>query len=984
MNIYYILLMKMKRSSFYYIYSISILLLISATQLIGQDTIASYTFESDSASWQVNPGEPWLNTDARAASGNRSMSYRVAEIDNLFQPSSLYSIETGYTIMQVRTSKYQEETRLVGTSYKGTVVCFGYDGMKKWENKLSGYMNHDIHCADIDSDGKDEVLAANADGSIYCMDDNGSLLWKFRKNSAPMNTVCVVSKGNTNYIACGGFDKFLYYLSTDGQELKRINSTTYVIDPQNDTYSGHSMNFLRRIEIGGEDVLVLHSALNTNWAQGSLYFFHPGESAPYKSFNITGNSSIVYGSFAWNKHRKDSTEIILGGNGLGSLGVAQALAEDEESRSFDMKIGKGDLGPAGYRMSTIAIVADGDSYLYYVHFGSRIYIVSPDPAVTSAEILIGNYAFNGLCNDDENMKLILASAQSGGSCLHVIDYTDDSWKDRFRELEPPGKMAKILNNTADFRSKLMGFTKPAWERETNDLYVMVGGASEDVVADLTAINPDCPKFIDGADIYPHCEDWDRSALENEVYRDKRDERKTYDYTAEQVISTLTTAFNNADHGIQFWAGHGGDPMYYSLPTLQASIDNSGGKVMIPVMAELESHDENFHWFMDYYMYPLADYIGPRNGMISVRNKHMFWQSGVYTPSWARLVAGEYPSAFVSSMEESNSKTMDMSVPGRMGLWASGAMDRWGTRFTRDNPCYDRLRQIAYQRVPNHALRMFVFNIAAGASVVHNTNVNEEYTNVLWYMLAKGILYVPKREEIVSFNPVHLSMLDPDQLYLANNGVKVTTVYDEAFEDANPLVFGRTTGAWPGAPVTEWDYSRYATGANERRMEFLPPHPNGMVLITPPTDGDSLRGEFTSHLHPIYQNILQEVYTDGRNYYSDADKTTAYQADTYGPTIAQAVKDAAQKLPLTVEGRVAWVTAQTDPLHLRLTLVDGGYVNPDDRTATITFHTANVKSITNLINNETIPVIGGQATVKVPCGLWTFLDIELNEELDIAP
>lgn len=944
--------------------------------------IVRYGFEKDSASWQAD-GPQWSNTGEKAASGSRSVSFRVGEDDVLPSGTALQSIETGYTIMQVRTLVHSGQTLLLGTSYEGTVVCFGYDGMKRWENKLSGYMNHDIHCADIDGDGNDEVLAANADGHIYCMDDDGSNLWKFRKNEAPMNTVCMVSRDGIDYIACGGFDKYVYYLSVGGLELKRFHSTTYSVDRQGGI-TDHTMNFMRRIRLDGEDVLVIHSALNTNWHQGTLYFFRPGEVQPFKNITITSNNSIVYGSFGVNDIPEDSTEIILGGNGLNSLGIAVATVETGRERKLDMKIGGGALGKAGYRMATIEVIPEGESFLYFVHFGNRIYLVSPDPAVSSSEIIIGQFAFNGICKDKAGNKIILASAQSGGSCMHVIDYTDPSWKAEFVNLVPPGKITQILDNTADFRQKLDGFTKPAWERDPVELFVMDGGASESLQDYLAGISPNCPKFVSGAGIYPHVEDWDRSVVENVVYRDKRDTRKTYDYTAEQVVSTFTSAFRQADHGIQFWSGHGSDPMYYSLPTLKRSIDSSDGKVMITVFAELEAHNEDFHWLMDYHMYPLADYFKTRNGLMSIRNKHMFWQNQVYTPSWARLVAGEFKEVFVSSMEESNSKTMDMSVSGRVGLWASGAMDRWGTRFTRDNPCYDRLRQIAYQRVPNHALRMFVYNLASGASVVHNTNVNEEYTAVLWHMLARGILFVPERDEIVSFNPVHLSISDPDQRWLDGNGVKVTTVYDEAEEAANPMVFSHTTGAWPGAPVTEWDFSSYATGGMERRMEFLPPYPNGMVLTTPPTDGDSLRGTFTDHLHPIYSNIMQEVHTDGRNYYSDVDKTTTYRADTYGPTIRQAVEDGAKKLPLTVEGRVAWVCAQTDSLHLRLTLVDGGYVNPDDREVTVHFHTAKVKSMTNLINNETVTVTNGEATVHVPCGLWTFIDIELEEELEIAP
>lgn len=953
---------------------------ITGCVFAAQDTASvKYNFDGDNAAWQNNAPEQWSISSEKVQSGTNSLKFKVDAKDVLENTPALYSIETGYTIMQVRTQQVKDETRLIGTSYEGTLVCFNYDGLKIWENKLSGFMNHDVSCQDIDGDGKEEVLAANADGTLYCLDDDGSDLWKFRKNNAPMNAVTMISNNESKYIACGGFDKNIYYVSVDGRELKRIAAKSYSIDKQSGVFD-HHINFLRTVTINNKEVLLVHSSMNTNWSQGAIYLFSDMETVPYKKLSCSVSGGQCSGTIAINDLASDSIEVILGGNNLGGLFVTSVNITNDDKRLLDTKHKSSDIGPAGYRMASVAPIKIGDEFNYYVAYGNRLLIVSPNANVSRAEVLTGTYAYNGMTKDAKNEKLLLASTQSGGSCIHVIDYKNNAWKDMYKSLDPPGKMARILKNTSEFRSALSSFSKPAWEREQLELLVMSGGASSEVENEITAINANSPKFISTAGIYPHVEERDRSSFGNAKYEAKRDKRKSYDYNQEQCVNALTQGFNNSDHGIQFWAGHGSDPMYYALPTLKEAIDKGNGKNMITVFAELESYDNDFKYMMDNYMYPLAEYFNTRKGIISLRNKHLFWQSVVHTPAWTRLVSGEFADAVVSSMEESNSKTMDMSTSGRMGLWASGAMNKWGARFTRDNVCYDRLRQISYQRVPNHSLRMFVWNIANGASVIHNTSVNAEYTDVLWYMIAKGILFIPKREEIVSFNPIHLSMLNPDPLFLEGNHVKVTTGYSESHEKANPMVVGNTSGSWPGAPVSDWDFSKYATGANERRLEFLPPYPNGMVLTTPPNDESSARGVITDHLNPIYKEIMEEVFTDGRNYYEGKGKTGVLKADEYGPTIAQRVKDAAKKLPLTVDGRVAWVTAQTAPKHLRLTLVDGGYVNPNDREAVVTFHTANVKQITNLVSGESVPFSKGKATVQVPCGLWTFLDIELNEAL----
>jgi hypothetical protein len=341
------------------------------------------------------------------------------------------------------------------------------------------------------------------------------------------------------------------------------------------------------------------------------------------------------------------------------------------------------------------------------------------------------------------------------------------------------------------------------------------------------------------------------------------------------------------------------------------------------------------------------------------------------------------------MEETTDKSMELSVVARLGIWASGAVDAWGARCARDNTSFNRLRQHSHQMLPNHFLRQMVYNISLGAQYINNFPVDQEYMSLLWELIARGTLYVPKRCEIVSFSPVHLSMTEPDERYLnEGNNVKWTSFYDQASEEANPMVFGRLNGTWPGAAVTQWDFSRYAAGVKERRLNYLPPYENGLVLITPPQDGvfatrDAPRGAMVDHLHPMYRDILKEYLTDGRHYLS-ADGKQRYAADEYYRVVEADIKSSAKLLPLTVSGGVAWVTAQTAPNHLRLTVIDSGYINPTTRTATVHFHTVRPVKVVDLLNKKRFNV-SNASTVKidVPCGMFRFINVELEEPLLVA-
>ena len=142
----------------------------------------------------------------------------------------LTSIDTGYTISKVRSAVNREIPYLVASSYEGTVLGVSFEGKISWKNALSGFMNRDLWCADLTGDGADEILAANADGSVYCLDHRGELQWTFRPSDAPMNTVCVIRKNRIPYVVCGGYDTNIYYLDGQGKPVKTIESKSYSLE----------------------------------------------------------------------------------------------------------------------------------------------------------------------------------------------------------------------------------------------------------------------------------------------------------------------------------------------------------------------------------------------------------------------------------------------------------------------------------------------------------------------------------------------------------------------------------------------------------------------------------------------------------------------------------------------------------------------------------------------------------------------------------
>lgn len=910
-------------------------------------------------------------------------------------PAAVSSYDTGYTIAKVRTAQAAANSLIVASSYEGTLLGMDYAGNLLWTNSLSGIMNHDLWCDDITGDGEDEILAANGDGSIYCVNTQGELLWQFKANDVPMISVCAIHNTNgTAYVAAGGNDLNLYYISATGSVLETIPASSYptVITPSTTWLDGeevpsnvHTVNHLRPLpQADGSDILLMNGLINNSSQRSALYRFYPMATTPFQTVDLgwghgpigdlrvldpsnTGTNQVMLGKSA---HRSDMsmTRFNLATNGLEKC--------DLSTYGFE----------TGYWVTQVETIPDGDSYLYFVLSGSHVLLIPPElGSVEGDQVLACKYSFNDLWRNPLTDQIILASSQSGGSCIHIIDPTLDSWQTEYENLNPPGKIQSILDNSEALQTNLDTFTRPAWEREPLTTYLMSPpNEPADLIADITE-NYNSPVFM-GYHWSSHAEDWDRSVLGNSEFEEARDNRKTYDLTQQEVTNAMVSAYN--DNGLCTWGGHGTDPYYYDPETLRQVIDAGGGKKSIFVWPELMIlHKDEFEFAITNLFEPFAEYGQTNNATLFLRTKHALWQSYIYTPMWSRFLTGEFANSTVASLEETQDQTMELSLAGRLGLWSSGVVDNWGTRCARDNPSYMRSRQYSHQNLPNHFLRNAVFHVSYGAAYINNFTIDSaysEYMSVLWELIAKGALYVPKRSEILSFSPVHLSVNNPDPIYLAdgNNNTTITVGYDADFHPTNPFVFGRLGGEWSGSETKPWHFSRYAAGVKDRRLNFLAPYPNGMVLITPPQHGtfadtNAVRGAMTNYLHPMYKNIMQEFHTDGRYYYS-SDGTQQLAADAYRATVSNTIAQATTQLPVTVDGDVAWVCAQTDPYHLRLTLIDSGYLNPKARTATVHFNTINPVGITDLLDGTPYSAMDGTASIDVPLGLFRFIDIELSE------
>ena len=998
-----------------------------------------YGFEAagETSKWVTSQTENWKVSTDRKSKGSQSLQFSL-------ENTAIKSIVTPYTISKVRNAIVNGKSIIIASSYDGRVLAVNFDGTILWDVGLkagnspedSHVGNNDIFCYDLDADGKDEILVASADGKLYCLNiDDGSKLWDTSavtqiSGVTPMYAVCVVKKSGTPYIACGNYDNSFYYLNADGSFNKEIKSENYsdatVFGDK--TYGlfdakKHIANFLRPIpQDANNDNLAVITTNNSMQVNGKFYQFKPLENLPIQISGAGTNEGVGLSTQKPIGYMKLVTNpsdnkplIVLGNSTQRNRSGSYTLNPDIDNYTSTSSVNgeaiqnvlldfdaNNYIDVNGYRVPQIEVLDTNAGKVFVTLFGSDIII--QNASLTTHRRIQSNFSFNDLWKDTASGKLIFASAQSGGSAIHIINTMDSNWETEYENLVPPGKITTLLTNVSNIKNQISDFSRPSYEvpASPNNVYFATGlknntsSSTKTIISNFEAIDPvNGPKVLENI-FNQRYRNWNRASdISSVEFQNKRDSRFTYLDCNESNITNCSQDYQNVSllridalnrnaNGVSFWGGHGNDPSPFERSLLEEIMNANKAKKKVFIYPEIENRGTEFANFLNEYTFKIADYIKTNNTNTNMhlRNKHVFWQGAVHTSEWSRLLSGEFADVFVPTMEETQDKSMELSISGRMGVWMGGAVNQWGSRSVPDNASYDRMRQFSHARTGNHYLRHTIYSLANGATHLNNFETLEtEWMQMVLEMLARGVIYVPQRNQLLSISPVHLSMVNPDTHYInKSSSVKFLTGFDKSAGEEK-FVFGRMSGSFPGAQNTSYDFSRYAAGVNDRRLNFIPPYKNGMVLITP-TGTSTFRNSLESYMHPFYTGKLKEYFTDGTKYYSDANQSSSFNPDSsYYQTIKTDIENSANLLPIKVSGDVAWVVSQTDKRHLRLTLVDSGYMNPKGGTAKVTINGGeiNVSSIKNILNPSETYGTSGTVDIEVPLGGFIFLDITLNSD-----
>lgn len=853
----------------------------------------------------------------------------------------------GHTLYQLRPACLQQggPRALVGAAYDGAVLALDQaSGEPHWKVSTPGFP-FDLAVADVDSDGADEVFVASADGTLYAIDHDGSPLWRFAQH-APLFQVAVTTDEEGNrVIATGGVGQVVHLLDAAGRELVSVERPACVRHLR----SGRFGDPLRQ----GLVVATATSGLNGRLdiamlrpADGTVLWSREGRG------HAAPNSGQRWFSLVAVDVDADGRDEILVSHSWGDQG--RVTAYDGAGVELWSVADRAQVPRIPYRMNLLQPAEARGRRVLLDLFANLLIEHRMDGGVEA--VVSGTYAPAAITWDPVSSCCFLGGDVSGGDEILVLPTDRAGWSGGFGRHRSGGRLGEVEANLERLRAGVASYEAPEYQPQPRATLHLGNAASTVRGGNILAVR--------------HLVLSQRTEAGNPLWCRRRDRRRAYDRTAAEIVAAAQECEARGEDFL-LWAGHGPAP-YMPLATMQAVLRAAPRHCRGFEFAELEQTDDHMAAIVSEILLPLAASCREHGrARIVVRNKNVFFNGSCYLPFWRPAwVDGTFADIFVAAMEETNCRTQELSLAGRIGLWLTGRIDHWACRVVTDNACFDRMWEWSSQQVLSHHLRHLVSRATLGAEVFFTDIHQGPFTTGLagqlglfGELLARGVVHVPARDQVLGLSPVRIAMREPSPRFLAHGTNGHSYTYRE--DDHAPLVFDRLDAYWAGAPLPPHDFSSCAFNVRRRLTAFLPEFPHGLVPIVPDATG-------AAPAHPGAASFA----TDGEWYYAADGRRQ--DPRTFAPVVEEALKRAARHMPLRVLGPAHWSASRLDPRHVRVLVMDPGYVDPAPRMARIVWPGLDVISCRDILTRELLKPRGGGVDVAVPAGVFRLLDITHRE------
>jgi len=868
------------------------------------------------------------------------------------------------------------EPELICACFHGEVYCLDRrSGEVRWSYKTGGFP-FDLAARDIDGDGKAEVFVASADTNVYALRPDGSLLWKF-KTSWPAYQV---SPGNIDgkmplEIAIGGAGRTARILSAQGKEVgsKSFRDAT------------------RHVRVGdvdgdGVDEVFVCMAYGTLYAHKGVYF------------NLIWRKQLTRhakkGRADMKHWRPYSLELIdingdgcsemLWGSGFYDGNDIRVLRGDGEElwAKVDGFVGTREGFHYAYTNITAGDILPNDGLEIVALTGPRLHIFDKDGNLLG--VSQAPMGFTDVAVSDG--EIFLGSAPNGDNTLYHFK-PRTGWKSEFASIQYIGLMAEIEKTLADIREKILDYEGvPIRKPETPYIYNASGGNpnTEKLLQSHFGLHRAFHKVfpydnVDTAMAWSvHCVEpvpgFGRSRPGNLRVSSRL-------LTPERVVALAKFLEDNEQYFLMD-VGHGCRPQV-PLDICEKVLQTAPKYLIGFCSSENSAYDERLEKYLKQYWVPLMDLClkyGKKKAVLI--EKGAWWATVPAMKKYYDLMFnGKYREVLHASVEDSNSRSPDLNLAGRVGLWLTGAIDHFSVRLINDEVCWNRYWEWEFPITGHPFLRQAIAHTAMGGDYYElNLDIKDwsrqraynpwafsrlgrESMEMIIHMLGKGILIPPTRDEIAFVSPIALRVREPSAKVLKDAFAFHDFRTNKPDAELDDAPFGHLGAYWGMSPTPPGNISSYSYNQTFQYGNFVPSTPYGFVAIVP--ELRSLRGA------PWFNG---GVVTDGLHFYNRA-KESGLAARA---RVIAKLREAAKSLPFRVEGDVFLQAQRFTPRHYRIYAVDPGFIDPAERDVKLHIQVGRgVSSIHDLINDVDLAAEGKVLRFKVPAGAFRIIDIRLD-------
>jgi hypothetical protein len=295
----------------------------------------------------------------------------------------------------------------------------------------------------------------------------------------------------------------------------------------------------------------------------------------------------------------------------------------------------------------------------------------------------------------------------------------------------------------------------------------------------------------------------------------------------------------------FYIGHSCMP-FITLETAERILQIAPNYCLGFQTSEDESIELIPRYFEHFYK-PLSDLClqyGKRN---ITKNKGLWWLSSPSIPEvYHAMFQGGREKVVAAATEDSNSRTPELNLMGRGGLWQAGLLTHNDVSIHRDLFSFNRFHQWEYPKAGHQYLRLLVTHTTMGMTQISsrireimpssNTadfeTIGKESTEIFYHLLGKGIILSPERENILGYSPVGMVVHKPPHKWLvdAHNGHSPERWVDD--EELNNAVFPHNGNLWGMTNTPEHAFQKILFNKNRQFGYQVPPTPYGLVAFVP--------------------------------------------------------------------------------------------------------------------------------------------------------